>query len=380
MNMKVPLLDLNAQLAPVKDEIKSAVNDVIDSTRYIMGPKINELEEKIAEYSGTKYAVGVTSGTDALLLSLMALEVKPGDIVVTTPYSFFATAGVIARMNANPAFVDIDPDTYNIDPVALDKWFESNRDKISKVKAIIPVHLYGQCCDMDRILKIADKYEIPVIEDAAQAIGSSYPSKDGLKKAGSMGLCGCFSFFPSKNLGCMGDGGMICTNDKDFAEKMVLLRNHGAEKRYFHKMVGGNFRLDPIQAAILLVKLPHLNKWSSMRQKNAAYYDEHLNIAGIKKPSISYKRENHIYNQYIISIPNKRDELKNFLDKNDIGNAIYYPVPFHEQECFKYLGYKTGDFPNSEYASRHVLALPIYSELTDEMQDSVISKIKEFYG
>jgi len=230
-------------------------------------------------------------GTDALLISLMALDIGPGDIVITTPFSFFATAGVIARLGATPAFVDIDPDTYNLSPDALRHWFGANKEKIDKVKAIIPVHLYGQCADMDPILEIAGEYNIPVIEDAAQAIGARYPSKAGIKKAGSMGTMGCFSFFPSKNLGAMGDGGMVVTNDAGINEKLNKLRNHGAKPKYYHALIGGNFRLDPIQAAILLVKLPHLDKWHSMRQKNAAYYDRNLNIEGVKSPTVAYKRE-----------------------------------------------------------------------------------------
>jgi len=377
--MKVPLLDLNAQLQTIEKDVKAAVNEVIDSTRYIMGPKVVELEEQIAEYAGAKYATGVSSGTDALLISLMAVDVGPGDIVITTPFSFFATAGVIARLGATPAFVDIDPDTYNLSPDALRHWFGANKEKIDKVKAIIPVHLYGQCADMDPILEIAEKHNIPVIEDAAQAIGSGYPSKTGVKKAGTMGTMGCFSFFPSKNLGAMGDGGMVVTSDANIDEKLKKLRNHGAKPKYYHALIGGNFRLDPIQAAILLVKLPHLDKWHSMRQENAAYYDENLNVKGIKKPLVANKREYHIYNQYVISVAEKRDELRKSLTENNIGTEIYYPVPFHEQECFRYLGYKSGDFPNSEHAATHTIALPIYPELTTEMQDYIIAKIGEFY-
>jgi len=345
-----------------------------------MGPKVEELEAKIAEYMGAKYATGVSSGTDALLISLMALDVGPGDIIITTPFSFFSTAGVIARLGATPAFVDIDPNTYNLSPAALCKWFESEKDKRDKVKAIIPAHLYGQCAGMDPIMEVAREYNIPVIEDAAQAIGARYPSKTGTKKAGSIGIMGCFSFFPSKNLGAMGDGGMVVTNDANINEKLKKLRNHGAKPKYYHALIGGNFRLDPIQAAILLVKLPHLDKWHSMRQENAAYYDKSLNVKGVINPSIVYKREFHIYNQYVISVIDRRDDLRKFLTEKNIGTEIYYPVPFHEQECFKYLGYKTGDFPNSEYAATHTIALPIYPELTTEMQDYVIEKIGEFNG
>jgi len=373
--VNVPLLDLKPQLKTIENDVKLAVNEVIDSTQYIMGPKVAELEEQIAEYMGAKYATGVSSGTDALLLSLMTLDIGPGDIVVTTPFSFFATAGVIARLNATPVFVDIDPDTYNLSPDALWHWFRANKKKIDRVKAIIPVHLYGQCADMDPILEIAGEHNIPVVEDAAQAIGAGYPSKTGTKKAGSMGTMGCFSFFPSKNLGGMGDAGMVVTNDANIDEKLKKLRNHGANPKYYHELIGGNFRLDPIQAAILSVKLPHLEKWHSMRQGNAAHYDKNLNIEGVKTPTVAFKREYHIYNQYVISVINRRNDLRKFLAENNIGTEIYYPIPFHEQECFKYLGYKSGDFPNSEYAAEHTIALPIYPELTIEMQDYVIQKI-----
>jgi len=373
--VNVPLLDLKPQLKTIENDVKLAVNEVISSTHYIMGPKVEKLEAEIAEYVGARYATGVSSGTDALLISLMTLDIGPGDIVITTPFSFFATAGVIARLNATPVFVDIDPDTYNLSPDALRHWLGANREKIDRVKAIIPVHLYGQCADMDPILEIAGEHNIPVIEDAAQAIGARYPSRYGVKKAGSMGAFGCFSFFPSKNLGGVGDGGMVVTNDANIDEKLKKLRNHGANPKYYHELIGGNFRLDPIQAAILSVKLPHLDKWHSMRQANAAHYDRNLNVNGIKKPIIAYKREYHIYNQYVISGMNQRDALRKFLAENNIGTEIYYPIPFHKQECFKYLDYKSGDFPNSEYAAEHTIALPIYPELTTEMQDYVIRKI-----
>lgn len=377
--MKVPLLDLKAQLKTIEADMKKAVIEVIDSTQYIMGAKVKELEEAVAAYTGAKFAIGVSSGTDALLVALMALNIKPGDIVITTPYSFFATAGVIARLCARPVFVDIDPDTYNISPLALKAWFAGNKADAAKVKAIIPVHLYGQCADMDAILETAEERGIPVIEDAAQAIGSRYPSKAGVKKAGAMGTVGCFSFFPSKNLGGIGDGGIVTVNDEALAKKIACLRNHGAEPKYYHSMIGGNFRLDTIQAAALLVKLPHLDKWHEMRQSNAAYYDEYIKTAGVKKPAIAYKREYHIYNQYILSVPGRRDELRKFLAANEIGCEVYYPVAFHEQECFRYLCYKAGDFPNSEHAARNTIALPIYPELTRKMQDFVIEKIDEFY-
>jgi len=377
--MKVPLLDLKAQLTTIREELESAVLEVVESTQYILGPKITELETKVANYCETRYAVGVSSGTDALLIALMALDIQPEDIVITTPYSFFATTGVIARLHAHPVFVDIDAQTFNLDADQLNNWFVKNSRQIKKVKAIIPVHLYGQCADMDAILKIADQYKIPVIEDAAQAIGARYPSKSGIKKAGSIGKMGCFSFFPSKNLGAIGDGGMVTTNDLALAEKLVKLRNHGSHPKYYHSMIGGNFRLDTIQAAALLVKLPYLEKWHAARQKNADFYDQAFADSPIKTPYFAYQREYHIYNQYVIIVSEKRDALRQYLTSNEIGHEVYYPVPFHLQECFRDLGYRRGDFPNSEYAAEHSLALPIYPELTDEMKAYVVEKILKYF-
>jgi len=377
--MRVPLLDLKAQLATIREELEAAVLEVVESTQYILGPKIAELETKVANYCETRFAVGVSSGTDALLIALMALDIQPDDIVITTPYSFFATAGVIARLQARPVFIDIDARTFNLDPDQLQDWFMKNHAHVKKVKAIIPVHLYGQCADMDAILKIADQYQIPVVEDAAQAIGARYPSNNGIKKAGSIGKMGCFSFFPSKNLGAIGDGGMVTTNDSALAEKLVKLRNHGSHPKYYHSMIGGNFRLDTIQAAVLLVKLPHLEKWHAARQNNAAFYDQAFANSKIKTPYVAYQREYHIYNQYVIMVPEKRDALRQNLVENEIGHEVYYPVPFHLQECFRDLGYQRGDFPNSEYAAEHSLALPIYPELTDEMKAYVAEKVIKFY-
>ena len=377
--MKVPLLDLKAQLTTIRSEMLNAITAVLDSTQYIMGQPVADFEKKIADYCGVQFAVGVSSGTDALLVALMALDVKPGDLVITTPYSFFATAGVIARLGARPVFVDIDPRTFNLNPEHLHDWFIKNSRQIKKVKAIIPVHLYGQCADLDPILEIAGKYNIPVVEDAAQAIGASYPSKNGIKKAGSMGKMGCFSFFPTKNLGGIGDGGMVITNDSALAEKITKLRNHGSHQKYYHSLIGGNFRLDTIQAAALWVKLPHLKSWHLARQKHAEYYDKAFNDSMIKAPYVAYQRSYHIYNQYVILVPDKRNELRQYLADNEIGSEIYYPVPFHLQECFKYLGYNCGDFPHSEYAANHSLALPIYPELTEEMQAYVVEKILKFF-
>ncbi len=377
--VKVPLLDLKAQLAPIAQEVKDAVIEVIESTNYIMGPKIEELEKQIAEYCGVKECIAVSSGTDALLVALMALDVKAGDLVITTPYSFFASAGVVARLGATPVLVEIDADTFNMDPARLAEWFDRNQDKIKNVKAIMPIHLFGQCADVKPILEIAQKYNVPVIEDSAQAIGASYPMPDGVKKAGSMGTIGCYSFFPSKNLGCAGDGGAVATNDPVLAEKLRRLRTHGAKPKYYHSLIGGNFRLDPIQAAVLLVKLPHLEKWHQMRRDNAHFYDENLKVEQIQNPRLAYGRQHHIYNQYVLLVDEKRDALREFLNTNNIGNEVYYPVSFHEQECFKYLGYKRGDFPISERNARQSVAIPIYPELTREMQGYVVEKLAEFY-
>lgn len=378
--MKVPLLDLKAQLHPLRSEIHKAVIDVIDSTSYIMGPKVDELEASIAKYCDVKHAIGVTSGTDALLVALMALDVGPGDIVITTPYSFFASIGVVARLNATPVLVEIDERSFNMDPNALEKWFSSNPDKAKKVKAIIPIHLFGQCADMDPLIAIGEKYGVPLIEDAAQAIGATYPSKSGTRKAGSMTLMGCYSFFPSKNLGGVGDGGMVVTSDDKVGEKLRKLRVHGSKPKYYHSLIGGNFRLDPIQAAVLSVKLPHLEAWHAARRDNAHFYDETLDIPEVSKPFVQWGRNHHIYNQYVVTVNGKRDELRTFLGEQGIGTEVYYPVPFHLQECFKYLGHKKGDFPKSERGAENSLAIPIYPELSKDQKEYVVSKIGAFYG
>ena len=384
--MKVPLLDLRPPLEELRDEIIEAVTQVIDSTRYIMGPEIDSLEKKIAEYCGTVDAVGVSSGTDALLLSLMVLDVGPGDLVLTSNFSFFATAGVVARLNATPVFVDIDPVTYNIDPeqlrLTLAKMDVGTR---KRVKAIIPVHLYGQCADMKEILNIAAEFKIPVIEDSAQAIGAEYEIDGKKRQAGSLSDFGCFSFFPSKNLGGVGDGGIITVNKPELAEQLRLKRVHGGERKYYHRVIGGNFRLDPIQATVIRVKLPHLNRWHNQRQDNAEYYNKlfaETSIGGrISIPQVmhSQRLENpHIYNQYVIRAE-QRDQLQSFLAENEISTEVYYPLPFHLQECFLDLGGKAGDFPVSETAAEEVLALPVYPGLSRQMQEAVVEKIEEFY-
>jgi len=364
--MQVPLLDLKAQYATIKDEVLAAVSEVLESQCCIGGPKVAELEEKIATISDCKFAVGVSSGTDAILNSLMSLDIGAGDEVITTPFTFFSTVGCIVRAGAGPVFVDIEPKTFNINPALIESAVTE------ETKAIMPVHLFGQMANMDPIMKIANKYELAVIEDAAQSITSTYKGS----KAGSIGTVGCFSFFPSKNLGGIGDGGMVVTNDEEVYDRIKIVRNHGADPKYYHKLVGGNFRLDPIQAAALLVKLPHLDEWSKARRRNAAYYDERFAGTAVNTPYISADCMS-IYNQYVVRVP-RRDDVVADLEKNGIGCAIYYPVPIHLQECFRHLGYKEGDFPEAEKAAKEVLAIPIYPDLTDEMKECVADTIIAF--
>ncbi len=364
--MQVPLLDLKAQYATIRDEVMAGVAEVLESQRCIGGPKVDELEKAIAAVSDCKYGVGVSSGTDALLNCLMSLEIGSGDEVITTPFTFFATVGCIARTGAKPVFVDIDPKTYNIDPAQIEAAVTP------RTKAIMPVHLFGQMADMDPIMAIAEKHGLAVIEDAAQSITSTYKGR----KAGSIGTAGCFSFFPSKNLGGIGDGGMVVTNDETLHHRLVMMRNHGMEPKYYHKYVGGNFRLDPIQAVALLVKLPHLDEWSQARRDNAAYYNQKFAGTVVQTPYVSPNCQT-IYNQYCIRVP-RRDEVVAHLRSQNIGCEIYYPVPAHLQECFAPLGYKKGDFPVSEKATEQIMALPIYPELTDAMQDAVADAILTF--
>lgn len=369
----VPLLDLKAQYNSIRSEIEPVIKEVIESQYFILGPKVVELEQDVANYSNTKHAIGVSSGTDALLIALMAIDVKPGDEIITTPYSFFATAGVIARLDAKPVFVDIEEDTYNIDPAKIESAITD------KTRAIIPVHLYGQMADMDPIMEIAKKHNLYVIEDAAQAIGSEY--KDG-KRAGSIGDIGCFSFFPSKNLGGFGDAGMVVTNDDKLAEKLVQLRVHGSHPKYYHKMVGGNFRIDAMQSAVLSVKLKHLDNWTEGRQENAQDYITLIGESGLSdKISTPVIKNNyrHIFNQFILRVP-QRDDLILHLRSKNIGCEIYYPVALHNQECFAYLNYGDGDFPVSEQAAKDTIAIPIYPELTVAQKKYVVDSIKEFYA
>lgn len=387
--MKVPLLDLRSQFVEIEKEIRDAIDRVLDSQYFILGPEVAELEKEVADYSGASWGVGVASGSDAILLALMALDVGPGDAVVTTPYTFFSTAGSITRLGAAPLFVDIKPDSYNMDPAALEAVLSGLKKKGGgyvtadglRVKAVMPVHLYGQMADMDPICTLAETYNLSVVEDAAQAIGSEYKGK----RAGSMGDVGCFSFFPSKNLGAFGDGGMIATSSEDIRDKIVMLRNHGSKPKYYHKYVGLNSRLDAIQGAVLRVKLKYLDGWSEARKENADLYRKLLKDAGLLKPDgpvtapLELADRRHIYNQFVIRVE-KRDDLRTFLGDNDIGTEIYYPVPLHLQECYADLGFREGDLPVSEAAARETLALPIYPELTDDMQRSIVEVIGEFYG
>jgi dTDP-4-amino-4,6-dideoxygalactose transaminase len=386
----VPLLDLKAQYSTIREELREAVDRVAESQHFILGPEVTALEKEVADYSQCEFGIGVSSGSDALLVTLMAIDLKPGDEVLTTPYTFFATAGAVSRLGAKPVFVDVDPLTYNLDPAALEAAVTE------RTRAIIPVHLYGQMADMDPIMEFARRHKLYVIEDAAQAIGAEYKGR----RAGSIGDFGCFSFFPSKNLGGFGDGGMVTANDQKLSDRVKLLRNHGYSPKYYNKVVGGNFRLDAIQAAVLRVKLKYLDSWTEARQRNAALYRDLFQKAelainpesltggdgsfrsmdelnGVVLPVEAPERR-HIYNQFVIR-SRRRDELINHLKERKIGTEIYYPVPMHLQECFADLGYGGGDFPASERAADETLALPIYPELSEEMMNSVVSAVAEFH-
>ena len=368
----VPLLDLKAQYAPLRKEIRAVVDEVFESQYFIGGPQVDGLEKELAAYTGAKHAIGCTSGTDAILLGLWALGVGPGDEVITSPYTFFATVGSTARLGAHCRFVDIDPATYNLDVARVEKAITK------KTKAIMPVHLYGQCVDMTALNAVAAKHGIPVVEDAAQAIGSR---DAGGGKAGAMGLMGCFSFFPSKNLGGAGDGGLITTNDDALAHKLKVMRNHGMEPKYYHALLGGNFRLDALQAAVLRVKLKHLDAWHEGRRKNAADYRKLFGARNLRGVTLPAERAGvyHIYNQFVIRVPaSKRDGVVKHLQSNGIGCEIYYPVPCHLQQCFASEGWKAGDFPESEKAAKETLALPIYPELTMEQKAAVVDAVAEF--
>jgi len=381
--MKVPLLDLKAQYLAIKPEVDKAIADVMESQHFILGPAVTACEAACARYSNVAHGIGVSSGTDAILVCLMAENIGPGDEVITVPYTFFATVGCISRVGATPVFVDIDPVTYNMNPAQIEA-------RITKrTKAIMPVHLYGQMADMDAIMGIAKKHNLVVIEDAAQAIGSEYKGR----RAGSIGDYGCFSFFPSKNLGGVGDGGMVVTNDPGRAAKVSLLRAHGSKPKYYHKLVGGNFRLDAIQGAVVSAKLPHLDKWTAGRQANAARYDELFAASGIRiassgdQPAARAAAElvlpktvasRHIFNQYVIRT-SEREALRKALEAAGVSTEIYYPVPMHLQECFASLGYKAGQMPESERAADETLALPIYPELSDAQARYVVDVVRDFF-
>lgn len=386
-DMNVPLLDLKAQYQPIKAEINAAIAEVMESQHFILGPKVQGCEKAIARYSGCSHAVGVSSGTDALLICLMAEGIGPGDEVITTPYTFFATSGAIARVGAKPVFVDVDPVTCNLDASQI------AAKVTARTRAIVPVHLYGQMADMDATMRVAEKHGLVVIEDAAQAIGAEFKER----RAGSIGHYGCFSFFPSKNLGAAGDAGMVVTNDSLRAEKLVQLRAHGAKVKYRHQFVGGNFRMDALQAAVISVKLRHLDAWTSARQQNAARYEKLFAESGLKVADTSaYSTDalasgetdvflpkvmtgRHIFNQYVIRVA-RRDELKAALESRGVGTEIYYPVPMHLQECFACLGHSSGSFPHSEGAARETLALPIFPELSEEQARHVVRSVREFFS
>jgi dTDP-4-amino-4,6-dideoxygalactose transaminase len=393
--MRVPLLDLSGQYAALAEPIKAAIDEVLATQHFILGPKVEAFERDVARYCGSPHAIGVSSGTDALLAVFMAMGLGPGDAVLTSDYSFFATGSCVSRVGATPVFIDIDPATYNISPAALALYLESCRQetdgtlrtpKGDRVRAIVPVHLFGLCCEMDAVLEIARSFKVEIIEDAAQAIGAEYPSRSGNAQAGTMGDSGTLSFYPSKNLGAAGDAGMILCRDEAFAKRVRVCRQHGMEPRYYHHFIGGNFRLDELQAAILAVKLPYLDQWSAARRRVADGYGDEFRRLGladqIRLPAEPYRdrglTNHHIYHQYVIRTP-KRDALREHLTRREIGTAIYYPLALHAQECFRSLGYKAGDFPESERAARETLALPIYPELSAEAQSYVVESIAEFF-
>jgi dTDP-4-amino-4,6-dideoxygalactose transaminase len=381
--MNIPFLDLKAQYKNIREEINQKILDVVSSQKFVLGSEVEDLEKEIAEYSRVKSGVGVSSGSDALIISLMAFDVGENDAVITTPFTFFATAGAISRLKARPIFCDIEKKGYNLDAGKFEELLRDHakEQRSSSIKAVIPVHLYGQCVDMTPILDLAKKHGLFVIEDAAQAIGSEYPTPDGQKKACSMGDVGILSFFPSKNLGGFGDGGMVLTNDEQLAQKLKLLRVHGSRNKYFYDILGGNFRLDALQAAVLRVKLKHLDDWQRKRRERASYYDRIFTESGLVEeglvqiPEALYRDSGteyfHTYHQYVVRVRD-RDKLQEHLNEKKVSTAVYYPLPLHLQKCFSYLGYKEGAFPVAEKAAREVLALPVYPELTTDQQDPSI--------
>lgn len=367
--MKIPLLDLKSQYRAIKNEIGAAIQKILDNQSFILGPEVAELENAIARYCGTKYGVGVTSGTDALFLSLKAMGIGQGDEVITTPFTFIATGGAIHNAGATPVFADIEPKTFNIDPKKI-------KEKITKkTKALMPVHIYGLMADMDPVMAIAREDNLKVIEDNAQAIGAAYKGK----VAGSIGDTGCISFFPGKNLGAYGDAGMVVTNDESLAQKIKVLRVHGSKIRYIHEMIGFNCRLDNLQAAILLVKLKYLNGWTKKRQENVVYYNSQLKGLPLQTPFVP-EGHTHVYHQYTLRVPGKRDGLMKFLNDNGVEARTYYPIPLHMQECFKALGYRKGDFPETERAMEEAISIPVDAELTTEQKAYIVARIKEFFA
>ena len=384
----VPLLDLKAQFAQIRAEVMPVIEQVCASQQFILGEQVRGLEEEIARYCGSAFAVGVSSGTDALLLALMALGIGAGDEVITSPFTFFATAGTIARAGAHPVFCDIEPGSFNLSPSAVRTFLERdciedaagliNRTTRRRVKALMPVHLYGQSADMSPLMAMASRYGLKVIEDAAQAIGTEYTRG---ARVGSIGDIGCFSFFPSKNLGAFGDAGLCTTRDPDLAERMRVLRVHGGKPKYYHALIGGNFRIDELQAAVLRVKLKYLDGWTLARQRNAAHYERAFSAAALAGRVVTPKAvpgQRHVFNQYVVRVQ-RRDDLKKFLTERSIGTEIYYPVPLDRQECFAYLGLEPGAFPESERAAAETLALPIYPELTEAQQDAVVAGVADFF-
>ncbi len=371
--MKISALDLKKQIAPIRPELDSAIKEIIDSTSFILGAGVDRFERRAAEYSGAKYAVGVSNGTDAISLALLALGIKAGDGVICPAFTYYATAGAVANIGARPVFADIDKKTYNLSPESVEKIL-SRKSKF-KIKAIVPVHLYGACAEMGGIVRLARKYKIKIIEDNAQSFGAEYKGQ----KAGTLGDCGTVSFYPGKNLGAFGDAGMVLTNNKETAEKLKILRNQGNEDRYYHIMLGRNNRLDTLQAAVLEVKLKYLDSWNKARQEVARYYDRNLSGLNILLPVIP-AYSTHVYNQYVIRTPLPNKLFLEHMQAKGIDARIFYPLPLHLQKCFKYLGYKTGDFPEGEKAAKQTLALPIYPDLTKEEKDYIIQSIKEFIG
>lgn len=368
----VPILDLKDQFAEIASEIEQAIWPIMQSQSFILGPEVAHFEQEIADYCQTEFALGVSSGTDALLLALMALDIGPGDEVITSPYTFFATGGVIARVGATPVFVDIDPATFNIDPARIE-------DRITpRTRAIMPVHLFGQCVAMDTVNAIAQRHGLTVIEDSAQSIGAEYHGR----RSGSLGNIGCLSFFPSKNLGAFGDAGAVTTSDPELFERMKSLRVHGQTDQYRHQFVGGNFRIDALQAAILRVKLRHLDRWTAGRQKNALYYMQAFENAGLAGSAVIMPKvdtDRHVFNQFVIRVA-ERDALMTHLEQRGVSARVYYPLSLHEQPCFQYLGYRTGDFPHSESAAQHSLALPIFAELSTSQLQQVVDATVSFYS